>query len=302
MIKNMKNKKFAGYSNAIASGALYGLIPVVVLGATKSGNLPGTFCVMFRVLFAMLTLLPFAVVRWKKHSLDCRQILLIAVAALFNGMTTILLYEAFAYIPSSIGIALHFTYPLVTMCLCVCFFHARVNVPTVLAMLLSLCGIVVLCDNSVMPVGAGRGIVLALLSSLTFSIYFVWTERKHLAEIDSVVFTTILTAYSSVLIGIYNFATGRLDASVSAKTWILFIAAGVIACAGIVTQVQAVKSVGSVLTTILGTLEPIVCTIGSALALKEAISLRTVLGSVMVIVAVIVATLFKGNEKAAKAT
>lgn len=298
----MKKNKFAGYSNAIASGALYGLIPIVVLGATKSGNLPGTFCAMFRVLFAMLTLLPFAAVRWKKNPLNREQMLLIAVAALFNGMTTILLYEAFAYIPSSIGIALHFTYPLVTMCLCVCFFHAKVNVPTVLAMLLSLCGIVVLCDNSVMSAGAGKGIVLALLSSLTFSIYFVWTERRHLAEIDSVVFTTILTTYSSLLIGIYNFTTGKLNVSVSSKTWVLFIIAGVIACVAIVTQVQAVKHVGSVLTTILGTLEPIVCTIGSAVALKETISLRTVLGSVMVIVAVIVATLFKGNEKATETT
>lgn len=296
----MKNNKLAGYSNAIASGALYGLIPVVVLGATKAGNLPGTFCVMFRVLFAMLTLLPFAIVRWKKHPLDSRQVLLITVAALFNGMTTILLYEAFAYIPSSIGIALHFTYPLVTMCLCVCFFHAKVNVPTVLAMLLSLCGIVVLCDNSVMPAGAGKGIVLALLSSLTFSIYFVWTERRYLAEIDPVIFTTVLTAYSSLLIGVYNFATGRLNVDVTPKVWVLFIAAGVIACLAIVTQVQAVKYVGSVLTTILGTLEPIVCTIGSAVALKEAISFRTALGSVMVIIAVIVATLFKGNSKASE--
>ena len=73
---------------------------------------------------------------------------------------------------------------------------------------------------------------------------------------------------------------------------------GLISVLAILTQILAVRQAGSVVTSILSTLEPIVCAIGSALVLREAISARTVLGTALVLAAVILVTL-QGRGKAA---
>ena len=70
---------------------------------------------------------------------------------------------------------------------------------------------------------------------------------------------------------------------------------GFVGIGAILTQILAIKYVGSVRTSILGTLEPIVCTIGSALVLRDAISFRTILGGILVLAAVIIVTLNKNQ-------
>ena len=90
---------------------------------------------------------------------------------------------------------------------------------------------------------------------------------------------------------IYNLISDQLDIKFSAKVAVILLLVGFVGIGAILTQILAIKYVGSVRTSILGTLEPIVCTIGSALVLHDAISFRTILGGVLVLVAVILVTL-----------
>lgn len=287
-------KSAKGYICAILSGAFFGTIPLFVLGVSGSGAATNAFCVMARMLLAGLMLLPFAIGRIRKQPPDKKNGGNLVVSACALAATSVLLYTAYQYIPSGIGITLHYTYPLVVMLISILLFHVRVDSKTVVAMMGSLIGIVLLCDVSRLSEDAPLGILLALLSSLTFSIYLIWNERRGLAKMDPIVFVTVLSLMNAALIAIYNLATDQLRLTLSPRIAFLLICTGALDIGAIFTQILAIKYVGSVYTSILGTLEPIICTIGSALVFHDIITGRMVFGGALVLTAVILVTL-KGH-------
>lgn len=291
-------RSFSGYLNAIASGAFYGAIPVVTLFISRSGSIPSTFSVMVRMLIGALLLLPFALPRLKKSRLTGKFVRQIFLASVLMTVTSILLYTAYQRIPSGVAIALHYTYPLIVMCLNVLLFGVRVDRRVVLAMLLSIGGVVLLCDLSVLGERAISGIMISLISACTFSTYLLFLDRQKMSGGDSLVFTTLLSIFETLLYGVFNLAAGCFFVPVNAYIVSVIGLGGLISVLAILTQILAVRQAGSVVTSILSTLEPIVCAIGSALVLREAISARTVLGTALVLAAVILVTL-QGRGKAA---
>ena len=280
-----------GYLYAILSGACFGIIPLLVLSISKNGVASNSFCVMMRMLLAGLMLLPLALRHGKQNPVPVKRVGEILVSAVLLSATSVLLYTSYQYIPSGIGITLHYMYPLVVMVLSVLLFHMRFNAKTVGAMGMSLVGIVLLCDASVLAENAVVGILLAVVSALTFASYLLWNDHRGLGAIDSFVFVTILSLLNAVFVFFYVWLTGQLYFHFSWSAVLILLCTGVFDIAAIMFQFLAIKYVGSVYTSILGTLEPIICTLGSALVLHEIISGRTLTGSALVLAAVIIVTL-----------
>lgn len=290
-------RQLSGYIQAILSGAFYGIIAVIILFISKFGDVPSLFSMMVRMFLAGVFLLPLSVKRFRTAHLTMQFLLKMLPAGVFLTSASILIYTALDTIPAGVGIALHYTYPLVVMVLSVLLFRARITRQAVTALLLSFAGVVLLCDNAVLPPDAGRGVCLALLSAAAFGAYYLWVERKKLSEVDTVLFTVLLSFLDAFLLALYNLATGKFFVSVSAEVYGVLLVAGVFAMLAILTQAMAIRQIGSVKTSILGTLQPIVCTLGSALVLHEPVSMRTLLGAAMVLGAVVLVTLGGKTEK-----
>lgn len=290
-------RSFGGYLNAIASGAFYGAIPVVTLFISRRGSIPSSFSVMVRMFIGALLLLPLALPRLKKSEMTGRFVGQVFVASVLMTTTSILLYKAYHRIPSGVVIALHFTYPLMVMCLNVLLFRELVGRRAVLGMLLSFGGVVLLCDLHVLGEHAASGVALSLVSACTFSAYLLWLDRQKVSGGDPLVFTTLLIIFETLLYGVYNLASGCFFVPVNAYIVSVIGLGGLISVLAFLTQIIAVRRAGSVVTSILSMLEPVVCAIGSALVLHEAISTRTVLGTVLVLAAVILVTL-RSRQKA----
>lgn len=284
-------RQFSGYIWAILSGAFYGIISVIILFIAKFGDVPSLFSMMVRMFLAGVFLLPFSVRHFRAAHLTKRFLYRMLPAGMFLTCASILIYTALDTIPAGVGIALHYTYPLVVMVLSVLLFRARITRQAVTALLLSLVGVMLLCDNTVLPADAGKGVCLALLSAVAFGTYYLWVERKKLGEMDAVIFTMLLSFLDSFLLALYNGATGKLFVSANAGVLGVLAAAGLFAMLAVLTQTMAIQRIGSVMTSILGTLQPIVCTLGSALVLREPVSVRTILGAAMVLGAVVIVTL-----------
>lgn len=287
------NASGKGYVYALLSGALFGVIPILVLTISRDGSISNSFCIMIRSLIAGTVLLPAACGRIKKQPLSKENLRDIVISALAMASTSILLFTSYQYIPSGIGVTLHYTYPMVVLVLSALLFRVQIRIKTIMAMLISLLGIVLLCDASVVGGNALLGIVLALCSSLTFASYLLWNERRKLAMLDSIVFVSFMSLFDTGDLFIYNLITNQLDITISGKIVLILLLVGFVGIGAILTQILAIKYVGSVHTSILGTLEPIVCTIGSALVLHDVIRFRTILGGILVLAAVIIVTLHK---------
>lgn len=287
--------QLGGYLLAIASGAFYGIISVIILFISRFGAVPSLFSMMVRMFLAGVFLLPFSVQRLRTHRPTPQFLLKMLPAGVFLTGASILIYTALDTIPASIGIALHYTYPLVVMLLSVVLFRARITARSVAALGMSLVGVILLCDNDVLPEHAGTSVCIALLSAVAFGAYYLWVERKKLGEMDAVLFTMLLSFLDAFLLALYNGATGKLFVSVNAGVLGVLAAAGLFAMLAVLTQTMAIQRIGSVMTSILGTLQPIVCTLGSALVLREPVSVRSLFGSALVLGAVVIVTL--GGKK-----
>ena len=285
------NNKTRGYLNALISGALFGFIPILTLPLIRGGRVSSPFTVLVRMLVPGLLLLPFTIRKLKLKMTSLPKLWELVIAAVLYSGTSILLYAAYNYIPSGIGITLHYMYPLVAMVISTVLFRQRFSMTAVGAMLAAFAGIVLLCDVSALPENAFFGILLAATSSVTFGSYLVFQEQRHFGIYDVLAVYDVMALLDSVILLAYTCATGQMTMGITAGEWaVLFAAAGFAIFANLML-LKAIHLVGSVYTSILGTLEPIVCTIGGALVLKEHISLRTVIGSALVLTAVVVVIL-----------
>lgn len=292
----MKNK-LRGSAAAVLCGFCYGVIPLIMLGVSRSGTVPGTVCSMYRLFFAGLFTLPFALKKLKKQKLSKKAFLNILLVGVASGVTALLLYEAFARIPSGIGISVHYIYPLTTLLFAVTIFREKVSRAALPAALLVLLGVILLCDAEVLPEKPLTGLIFAFASAIACSVYYMMFEHLDTEDCDKTVFTSFMNLAAGLTLLVYNTLNGSITADFTLSQWAFLLLAGVIMVGAVVFVAVAIRNVGTVTTTVLGTLEPIVCTLGSALILKDSVSARTLIGSALILTAVILVTLSQRTEK-----
>ena len=288
-----------GFFYAIAQGMLFGLVHVLIQSAVRGTAVSNETGLLIRFLVSSVVLLPAALRRIKQAALSKKLLWKTALASLGMLVTTLLLYASYRYISTGMGVTLHYTYPIVTMVISVLFFRVKLNWQMLLSITLSFAGIVFLCDMDTMGVSAALGAALALASAVTFSCYLLWTEHQNLNSLDPIVLTALISLFNSLGLLVYGGVRGSFSLALSPRSAVLLCAGGLVGVLAMLALTLAIQRAGAVYTSILGTLEPITSTVGGALILHETVRGPAVLGSALVVIAVVVATL-SGRSKGQK--
>ncbi len=297
----MKSKRInIGYFYAIAVGVICGIIPVIIQKVLTQDPIPRATALFIKFAVSSIILLPFAAPKVKKVRFPKGFGWKLPIAALFYVATLIFLYESYRYIPTSIGVALQYTFPLFTMGFSVLFFRFRCTKQSVLAMILSLVGAMLLSSGTLDSDRAYIGIILGIGCAVAYAAYFLWVEHQQLADMDTTVFVTLKTCVSVVFFFLYILVTKQLTFSISLQTFLGLTLSGVCTILASVCLTLAIRHIGSVHTSILGAIEPIVCAIAGFFVLGEAISLRSGIGIAVVLIATVLVTLSKQNTKEKK--
>ena len=290
----MKSKRInIGYFYAVAVGVICGIIPVIIQKVLTQDPIPRATALFIKFTASSIILLPFAAPKFKKVQFPKGFGWKLPIAALFYVATLIFLYESYRYIPTGIGVALQYTFPLFTMGFSVLFFRFRCTKQSVLAMILSLVGAMLLSSGTLDSDRAYIGIILGIGCAIAYAGYFLWVEHAKLADMDTTVFVTLKTCVSTVLFFLYILVTKQMIFSISLQTLLGLTLSGVCTILASVCLTLAIRHIGSVHTSILGAIEPIVCAIAGFFVLGEAISLRSGIGIAVVLVATILVTLSK---------
>ena len=290
----MKSKRInIGYFYAVAVGVICGIIPVIIQKVLTQDPIPRATALFIKFTASSIILLPFAAPKFKKVQFPKGFGWKLPIAALFYVGTLIFLYESYRYIPTGIGVALQYTFPLFTMGFSVLFFRCRCTKQSVLAMILSLVGAMLLSSGTLDSDRAYIGIILGIGCAIAYAGYFLWVEHAKLADMDTTVFVTLKTCVSTALFFLYILVTKQMIFSISLQTLLGLILSGVCTILASVCLTLAIRHIGSVHTSILGAIEPIVCAIAGFFVLGEAISLRSGIGIAMVLVATVLVTLSK---------
>lgn len=295
----MKLKRInIGYFYAIAVGVICGIIPVIIQKVLTQDPIPRATALFIKFTASSIILLPFAAPKIKKAQFPRGFGWKLPIAALFYVATLIFLYESYRFIPTSIGVALQYTFPLFTMGFSVLFFRFRCTKQSVFAMILSLVGAMLLSSGTLDSDRAYIGIILGVGCAIAYAGYFLWVEHAKLADMDTTVFVTLKTCVSTVLFFLYILVTKQMVFSISPQTLLGLTLSGVCTILASICLTLAIRHIGSVHTSILGAIEPIVCAIAGFFVLGEAISLRSGIGIAVVLIATILVTLSK--QKASK--
>ena len=287
-----------GYFYAIATGVLGGFVPIIFQKALGEGDpMPRATALFIKFVASCLILLPFMIPKLKKVKLPERFGGKITICSILYMATLIFLYESYNCIPTGIGISLHYTFPMFTMILSAVLFKFRATKQSIIAMILSLVGVALLSSGTLSSDGAVVGILLALGSAVAYSAYFLWIEHTHLAEMDTMTFVTLKACGATVVLFFYVLVTGQLSFSVTFITLLGLVLSGACTIVSSFCLTKAIQYVGSVPTSILGSLEPIVCAVAGILILGEKISLRSAIGIAVVLIAAVLVTLSKQKKE-----
>ena len=283
---NFMNVKAKGYILGAVAAATYGMNPLFALPLYKAGMNPDSV-LFFRYLFAIPVLGMMIVARGRSFKLKRKEVLPLIIMGLLVALSSLALFQSYNYMDVGIASTLLFVYPILVALIMWISFKEKLTLPTVLCILLALGGIGLLYksgDGSTLNL---TGIILVMISALSYAIYIVGVNQSTLKNL-----ATLSLTFYVLLFGLVLFLV-RVDFGQSlrvAETWYLWgnlIALAIFPTAiSFLCTTQAIQYIGSTPTAILGALEPLTAVFFGVVVFGESLTLRLSCGMLMIILAV----------------
>lgn len=276
-----------GVLYAIASSATFGLIPLFSIPLLSSGiGSPTILC--YRFIVAAIIMAVVLLFTKRNLLLHAKQLGVTVLLSVLYSLTAILLIESYKYIPSGVATTIHFLYPLAVTLSMSWLFGERTTTTTYIAVVVSLVGVALLAWGDHTQGDFQRGVTLALLTVVTYAAYIVGVMRSSASSIDSLVLTFYVLVIGAGLFFIYAVATTGIEYVHRWSDWRdLIMLALVCTVLSDYTLILAIKRIGSTLTSILGSMEPLTAVVVGVLYFGEQFDSSSVAGLILIITAVV---------------
>ena len=209
--------------------------------------------------------------------------------------SSITYYQSFHFMDAGIASTILFVYPVMVAVMMALFFKERVTVMTVVAIVLSLIGIVLLYKGGSGASLSVIGIVLCILSSLAYAIYIVVVNQSSI-KMSSFKVTFYAMLVCEITLILYSFTSPELylHALPSARAWSFAVWLSIVpTILSLVFMTVAVHHVGATPTAILGALEPLTAVTIGVIVFGETLTPRLIVGIIFILFAVMLVVLGK---------
>ena len=294
------NRKLIGILCAVGAAVCYGTNPLGALNLYAEGmNTPSVLFYRFGLAWVIIAV----VMLCRKESLRVtrREFLTLSALGLLFIASSLTLYLSFHLMPAGVASTILFTYPVMTAAIMTLVFRERITLPTVAAIVLSLAGVLLLYWGDSGGALSLVGVVLVLVSALTYALYIIVVDKSPLPMSGFKVNFYVLAwcALGMVCYGLMSGQPLMLPPSPRAWLWVSWLAV-VPAIMALVMMVYAAKYLGSTPTAILGALEPLTAVLIGILVFAEPFSLRLAAGIVLILAAVALVVLTKARRNGDK--
>ena len=290
------SKKLIGTLCAIGAAVCYGTNPLGALNLYAEGmNTPSVLFYRFGLAWLIVT----AVMLFRKEGLkvskrEFRTVSALGILFIFSSLT---LYLSFRLMPAGVASTILFTYPVMTAVIMTLFFREQVRLGTVLSIVLSLVGVILLYWGDSHGTLNPWGVALVLVSALTYALYIIVVDKSPL-QMSSFKINFYVLFYCAAGMALFALVSGQplqLPPTPRAWLWVSWLAV-VPAIMALVMMVYAAKYIGSTPTAILGALEPTTAVLIGVLVFSEPFTLRLLLGIVLILAAVVLVVLAKDRR------
>ena len=287
-----------GVVYAVFSSATFGLIPLFSIPLLAIGLSIQTI-ICYRFLFATVMIVCVVILTDRDVKLRLNQLFVISLLSILYALTSILLLESYQVMPSGIATTIHFLYPLAVTLIMSWFFGERATGVVYLAIALSLGGVMLLAWGSHTGGDFHRGVALAISTVITYALYIIGVMKSSARKVDPVVLTLYVLGMGTVIFFIYAFATTGIEPIRSFVAWrdMIMLALVCTVISGF-TLVLAIKHIGSTMTSILGSMEPLTALIIGVVYFGEHFDISSIAGVILIILAVVLVIIQGGRNRA----
>lgn len=210
--------------------------------------------------------------------------------------TPLLLFSSYSYISSGSATTIHFSYPVFVILAAVLIFKEKATLMKKAAVVFCILGLV--CFYEPGQEGGLAGILLALVSGMTYSFYMIFFDRSILKFIRPFKTNFYLSLISAILAFLFALVTGSFVLLSSARGWLMAVAFSFMltVVASVLFQI-GIAAVGAQKSAVLSTFEPITSVILGAVLFHEAVGIKTALGVVFILASVLSITYFDEKRK-----
>lgn len=280
------NNKTKGFTYGAIAAASYGMNPLFALPLYAAGMSVDSV-LFYRYLLAVIVLAILMKIQKQSFAIQKADILPLVIMGLLFSFSSLLLFMSYNYMDAGIASTILFVYPVMVAVIMGVFFKEKISFITIFSIALALVGISFLYQGDGGKTLSTLGIILVLLSSLSYAIYIIGVNQSSLKTLP----TTKMTFYA-ILFGLSIYIV-RLRFCVDLQMpptpllWGSVLALAILPTAvSLICTTLSAHYIGSTPTAILGALEPVTALFFGVLVFHEKLTLRLIIGIVMIIAAV----------------
>jgi len=287
-------------------GIICGILAAVCYGTNPFGALPlyaegvNTSSVLF-YRFSMAVLMLGAMLTAKRKSLriTLQEAKILGSLGLLFAASSITYYQSFHFMDAGIASTILFVYPVMVAVIMAAFFRERVTAITVTSILLALAGIALLYRGGTGMALSTAGILLVMISSLTYAVYIVVVNQSSI-RMSSLKLTFYVLLVCMLSLAVYSTTSPdlRLMLPPSPRAWFFACWLGLVPTVlSLVLMTVSVHEVGATPTAIMGALEPLTAVTIGVLVFGESLTIRLVIGILFILTAVLIIVLGKRSAE-----
>ncbi|NMA69955.1 MAG: DMT family transporter, partial [Desulfitobacterium sp.] len=258
-----------GLAYIFLAGLAYGIMPIWAKLAYMTGL--SAYQVLFLRGFIGACFL-FIFIRGKKTSLKVEKSRigsLLFVGSVGYTAAIITLYLSYSYINVGVATALHYSFPVVVMVLALIFYKEKLYPRKLLALILAVMGVYLM--TAVGSIDLDRtGVILALISAITFAIYVLGVAHPSIKGIDSLVLAFYLSLISAGITFMIILGKGEWPIDLTGKGFLYVLLLGFFCTAlALLFLNRGIQIVGPSTASILTTMEPVISIVAGMIILEE---------------------------------
>jgi len=289
--------KTKGIIFAFISAVTYGTAPILISMTYAMGNnsMMMTFLRSFLVIPFLLLYIGYKRLPLKVTKEQLRQLI---ISTVFGLVTALLcLYSSYNYIPASLASSLHFVYPTVVAIGSVIIFKEEMSLKRKFAVVCSLAGIVLNMDLKGGSENIYIGVGLALVSGFAFAFYLLYLAKSGILALPTIVVTFYMCTISSIVMGLITLFTGNVVITgMKLEAWLLTLLISVmLTILGSMFTQLAIMNVGTTVTSVMATFDPITTIIVGVLLYNETVGPIKLLACFLILFAVFLLALDQKN-------
>lgn len=287
-MKSDTTQKFTGYTVAILSGMLFGINPFLRLVAKNAGMSASGVMLVSMLMGSFVSFIIYAI-RRERIRAKCA-LKLIFVGAIGAGLTGYFLLSSYSYISSGSTQVIHFLYPTFICLANVILFRRRFTFFKAAAILLSIAGVYLISDFS--AVSSVKGVLLALLSALTFASYSLLLDAdQDISRLSAPVKLPFLLLGGAAVSFVICLLSGNLravPASLNTVSLLGCFGSSVVVLLATLFFAMGIRMIGSSPTGFCSLFEPITSVIVGITLRSEPVTARILIGMVLALSTVVV--------------